>query len=75
MSIYGGGSPEFFDPALESDFPADDEAYAGARLYAEPRCELGDRCLTIPLETVLPESVLVGDFSTGTILPDEMDRP
>lgn len=64
-------SEGFYDPSMERDFPPASVAYGGGRLYAEPRCEIGASCITLPLETVLPSEVLEGDYSIGTILPDD----
>jgi hypothetical protein len=71
LDQYGGGLPEFFDPTMETEFYPD----VPYRAYTAPDFELGDRCLTIPLETVLPSETLVGDFSTGLLLPDDLETP
>ncbi|MGA3168476.1 MAG: hypothetical protein ABSF14_20425 [Terriglobia bacterium] len=71
LDQYGGMLPDFFDASLETEFLPDEPA----RAYTAPDFELGDRCLTIPLETVLPSETLVGDFSVGTILPDDLEEP
>lgn len=59
------------DESMERDFPPACVAYGGGRMYGEPHCELGDSCITLPLEEVLPSELLESDYSIGTILPDD----
>ena len=61
----------FYDSDMERDFPPASIAYGGGRMYGEPRCEIGDCCITLPLEEVLPTQTLESDFSIATILPDD----
>ena len=74
LDQYGGMLPDFFDASLETEF-LPDVPYALMGGQGDPRYERGDCCVTIPLETVLPSETLVGDFSTGLLLPDDLETP